>query len=459
MKISIRNQLLISFLGISSVIILGLAITGFSLAVSHFNEYILEKQTKTLNQFSDYLAVEFHRDKSLNSISTYFNNALESNFYFEVYDQDNILIWRPSDDQLKLANSVLSQQMETNGLPSVDQANLISERQFLIYNNQQIGSIIFYYYGTIPFTVHDTMFINGLKQSIIYISILGLGTSVVIALLISKKLSTPLVTINDFTKKLSQGNFESELILSTQISELSELMNSLNVLSEYLEDQSSLRKRLTYDMSHEIRTPLATLKGNIEAMIDGIWDITPERLDTCRIEIDRLTRLVSNIELINQIENTYDSLEKSYFYLNELTYEVIDTFESALRSKDLQVTVESGEVQIWADKDKIQQVLVNLLNNAIKFSGAHKSINITISQDRNFSSFEIKDTGIGIDNNQLSHIFDRFYTSKNSQELKLNGQGIGLSIVQTIIKAHHGFLNVSSVLNEGTTFKFTLPKK
>ena len=242
------------------------------------------------------------------------------------------------------------------------------------------------------------------------------------------------------------------------IREIDDLRDSVNELSLQLQRQQEIRNRLSSDIAHEIRTPLTTLKGNIEAMIDGVWEVSEERLYRCYEEVNRITRLIGEIDRINEIESQESQLQKSTFDLKELSQQIWDNFQALLIERQIHCSISGNSVLVSADRDKMHQVITNLLFNAIKFTPSGGKIDLHVSQSRDTVSFRIMDNGQGIPPDEVSQIFERFYMAEPSRNSQLGGQGIGLSIVKSIIHAHHGTISVDSVYGKGTTFTITLPK-
>ena len=274
----------------------------------------------------------------------------------------------------------------------------------------------------------------------------------------AKKLSSPIVTINDFTKEIAKGRYSSLSLEETGIREIDDLLVSVNDLSLQLQHQQKIRNRLSSDIAHEIRTPLTTLKGNIEAMIDGVWEISEERLYRCYEEVSRITRLIGEIDRINELESQESQLQKTTFDLTELAQQIVDNFQPMLVENKLNCSVSGDRVFISADRDKIHQVLTNLLANAIKFTPSGGRIDLYVSQSKGTTSFRIIDNGQGIPPEEVGQIFERFYMAEPSRNSKLGGQGIGLSIVKGIVNAHQGTISVDSIYGKGTTFTINLPK-
>ena len=224
-----------------------------------------------------------------------------------------------------------------------------------------------------------------------------------------------------------------------------------------LDKQEKLRRRLTADVAHELRTPLATLQSHMEAMIDGVWEPDTARLTSCHEEIMRISRMVGDLEKLSKYESENLILHREAFDLSELVQHIIKNFETEFMSKHVSLDFKGEVSPVFADSDKISQVIVNLLSNALKYSPAGKTVQIIVAHDKNWTVLKIKDTGIGISSEDLPHIFERFYRADKSRNRESGGSGVGLAIVKAIVDAHGGKISVSSVMNEGTEFTVSLP--
>lgn len=462
-KRAIKTQLIISFLTLSTLIIGSLSIITLSLMNNHFNQYVEEKQNDVLNQYVDSLDLVWENNQgkwSKTELENLSKKALDNHFYFSIKSPNEKIIWELEGEKLSKAKEKLKQHAKlVSNTKGATLNKEITTSKKLSVDDQSIGTVTFYYYGPIAYTEHDAMFISGMKKSLLIMGVLALLASFVFASWISQKLSLPLKHVSHFTHQLRNGHYDETLPQETSINEINLLIDALNDLSQQLNKQAALRKRLTSDISHELRTPLTTLKGNVEALIDGVWDVTPERLQSCYDEINRLTRLIGNIELINQIEEKKQALRLTQFDLLELTESVITNFSSKIAEKKITVTIQGEPVFVTADQDQMNQVLTNLLSNALKFTHKEGKISFNLLQKKGNALLTIKDNGIGIEKDQLTHIFDRFYMTDPSRNRALGGQGIGLAIVKGMVEAHNGIITVESQLGIGTTFTIKLPQK
>ncbi|MNT17843.1 Signal transduction histidine-protein kinase BaeS [compost metagenome] len=228
------------------------------------------------------------------------------------------------------------------------------------------------------------------------------------------------------------------------------MISTVNNLANILENQENLRNRLTSDVAHELRTPLTIVRTHLEAMIDGVWEITNERLISCNNELKRITLIVEDLEKIAEIENII--LNKTKFNINDLIIDITNTFETELMNKQIVLKKDLKASNIVADKDKIGQVIINLISNAIKYSKNNSIINIRTLEENNKTIIEISDNGIGISEDDLPYIFDRFYRVDKSRNRSTGGSGIGLSIAKTILDAHNSEIIVKSEFGVGSDF-------
>lgn len=275
----------------------------------------------------------------------------------------------------------------------------------------------------------------------------------------SKLFLKPIEKITEAANKIRQGKLDTKVEMTNNIVELNELSNSINHLSQSLRHQDLLRKRLTSDISHELRTPLTILQGYIEALSDGIWEPTEEKLNICKNEVTRLIKLVNQLKHLTDIEKHQLNLDIQQYSLSEVLNEIIESYKPQFIEKRVRLdgNIKEG-IQIWGDQDKIKQAIVNLISNALKFTNTGGSVGINILEYKNDVEIKIKDTGIGIDKEDLPYIFERFYRSDVSRNRKTGGSGIGLTITKNLIEAHGGSITVESERNKGSIFKIRLPK-
>jgi two-component system, OmpR family, sensor histidine kinase BaeS len=225
-----------------------------------------------------------------------------------------------------------------------------------------------------------------------------------------------------------------------------------------LENQEILRKRLTGDVAHDLRTPLATLLSHVEAMVDGVWDPTTERLTSCHEEITRIIRLVSDLEKLAHYESDSLVLNKTEFRAQEFLESLMNTFETSFSQKNITPIIDCDDSTFLADRDKLSQVFINLISNSLKFTPPEGTISVEVRGTPRETRVSVSDTGLGIAPQDIQHVFERFYRADISRNRTTGGTGIGLTLVKTIVEAHKGSIEVSSEVNKGTVFNLVFPK-
>ena len=463
MKRTIKWQLLLSFVSLSFILVGAFSWITLNLLESHFADYVRERQESELEEYSTDLENLYQQngtwEENSQAIQRVGRNALQQSVIVRIFDEDGQLLWSPSaseeeDAKNKVQDHLLHMEQMVGGMES----NYVQSRSPLYDGTEEIGMMEIQSVGPYAYTEHDALFISDMESKLVLVAFFSLLIPLFFALLVAKKLSSPIVTINDFTKEIAKGRYSSLSLEETGIREIDDLLVSVNDLSLQLQYQQKIRNRLSSDIAHEIRTPLTTLKGNIEAMIDGVWEISEERLYRCYEEVSRITRLIGEIDRINELESQESQLQKTTFDLTELAQQIVDNFQPMLVENKLNCSVSGDRVFISADRDKIHQVLTNLLANAIKFTPSGGRIDLYVSQSKGTTSFRIIDNGQGIPPEEVGQIFERFYMAEPSRNSKLGGQGIGLSIVKGIVNAHQGTISVDSIYGKGTTFTINLPK-
>ncbi len=279
---------------------------------------------------------------------------------------------------------------------------------------------------------------------------------------ISEKLSRPVINAIKRTKKISNGdyNFNDENIKPSGISELDELLKSVNLLGRSLANQEILRQRLMTDIAHELKTPLTVTRTQIEAIADGILQPTPERLNLCVNEMERLGSLIEDVESLSRLEGENIELRTENINLKKFLENIIESFQPLFKQHKIKI-VSQLENNIYSeiDPDRFRHAIDNLLSNALRYTDAGGVVKINLYRDKSKNNIviEVADNGTGINKNDLPHIFDRFYRTDESRTRVTGGKGVGLSIVKASVEAHGGNISVESEINKGSCFKINLP--
>lgn len=313
--------------------------------------------------------------------------------------------------------------------------------------------------------IHTSM--NDLKQSsesmlnISYIMLVILFLlSLIILIFFTEMVYLPLKKIIYATEQYASGNMHYEFQVDSE-DEIGYLAASLSYMASEVAKGEDNQKKFVANVSHDFRSPLTSIKGYLDAMLDGT--IPPEMhekyLTIVLNETERLTKLTNSLLTLNNLNTKGMLLEKTDFDLNQVIRNTAVTFEGTCKQKKIGIElVLTGDIMmVNADMGKIQQVLYNLLDNAIKFSHTDAVIKIETSEKKNKVLVSVKDHGIGIPKDSLKLIWDRFYKTDLSRGKDKKGTGLGLSITKEIINSHGENINVVSTEGVGTEFMFTLP--
>ncbi len=271
----------------------------------------------------------------------------------------------------------------------------------------------------------------------------------------------PLRKISEAAQQYAMGNLDYEIPVYTH-DEMGYLSASLNYMAAQLKDMDDYQKKIVANVSHDFRSPLTSMKGYVEAMADGT--IPPELygkyLKIILFETERLTDLTGDLLTLNEFDTKELMLNKIEFDIQEVIKGTAASFEAVCTPKHISVELllMPAPVIVYADKRKIQQVLYNLIDNAIKFSENESSITIEVSIKNEKAFISVKDHGIGIPRKDLNKIWERFYKSDLSRGRDKKGTGLGLSIVKEVIQAHDEHINVISTEGVGTEFIFSLSR-
>ena len=299
--------------------------------------------------------------------------------------------------------------------------------------------------------------ITVLKNQFIYVTMLVIILSLIVSYFVSRKISSGVIKINKEAKKLSKGNFDVKFDTNQPILELSELAETL----EYTKTEN-LRRELLANVSHDLKTPLTMIKAYAEMVRDVTYKDDTKRTKDLNIiieETDRLNVLVNDILELSKIQSGTQKLTIEQFDLEKFVKNIIKRYDIMSENKKYKFKVSINKnIIVSADPKRIEQVMYNLINNAINYTGDDKKIIINALELENTVRIEVKDTGKGIDKEELENIWDKYYKIDKTHSREQVGSGVGLSIVKNILINHNCNYGVESIKGNGTTFYFELPK-
>lgn len=330
----------------------------------------------------------------------------------------------------------------------------------LHFKSTPIGAIVFN--KSLPEMRHTVL---EMLMLFVISSLFSLIVSFIIVYFQAKKISKPITHLNRAAQSIAKGDF-SERVPVTSRDEIGQLASTFNFMASSIEKSDSSRKRFISDVSHELRTPMTSITGFVEGMLDGTIadDEREDYLKIVRDESVRLTKLVNDMMEMSKLQSEDFKINIAPFDINDLICRSLISLEKKLNDKNIDADVDFrvDKLSVLGDKDQIQRVLINLLDNAVKFSIPNTKIIVKTSIEKGKAKIAISNVGDRLSPDDLKHIFDRFYKTDASRERDRTGAGLGLSFVKNILRLHNQTI---SAKNEKigdsyiTTFEFTLEIK
>ena len=296
-------------------------------------------------------------------------------------------------------------------------------------------------------------------------AIAALSAAVFASYFISRQVVGPVQKMMLASQRVAEGEYGERLKISgnlqmNQVDELDQLALSFNQMADKLEKTETMRRQLIGDVSHELRTPLTAIKGYMEGLMDGVIPAAPETYQQVFSEADRLQRLVNGLQELSRVEAGVFQLDIQPVSVDSLVGTVVDHLGHQFEEKGISLLTDLDEElpNAAVDQDRILQVLTNLVGNALQYTLTGGEVVIQAVREKNEIVITVTDTGIGIAPDHLPLIFNRFYRTDKSRTRASGGSGIGLTIAQALVKAHHGRIWVESAgEGKGSSFHFTLP--
>ncbi|GIM28047.1 sensor histidine kinase [Clostridium polyendosporum] len=455
----LRQKLIYSYIFVTALSIIIISILANLYLEKGFNEYVSDKINERKNFVITSIESQYKNNQwDVNAITNIGINALQDGLIIKVTDTNGNVVWDAREYNhgmceamiRKISNNMMSKFPNFNGQYVINEYDLSSD-------GVKNGILEVGYYGPFYYNDADFVFVNTLNKIFVAAGVIGLLSSIILGIIISGSISNPILRVVKATNLISTGHYKDRIIEKSKVEEITSLVTSVNNLAESLEKQELLRTRLTRDIAHELRTPLTTLQSHLEAILDGIWEPTSDRLTSFHEEILRLKRLVGDLERLSRYDQETMKLDKEKINVKELVNQIIINFEKQFIDKKVQLISDIKECIINVDKDKINQAIINILSNALKYTPEGGEVIVKCYYEDGKGVISIEDSGIGISKEHLSHIFERFYRVDESRTRNTGGAGIGLAITKAIVSAHGGGITVESNINEGTIFRIYLP--
>ena len=459
---SINSKLIISFTLIMIATILSIKLFVNTIFKDSFEKYVDDSNKVEVNHLIEFDLKNLYTNESWNTefIENLGIEAIRKGIAIEIYDKNDNKVWSVFEDEKVLSDKTLNDI--SKNMKSIEKQwdNYFEELKVDINDDESnilVGYAYIGHYASTYYMENDVEFFNAINRIIIIIGVISISSIIIISIIISRSIAKPISKVSKMTKYIGEGNYKNKLNYKSNIMEIDDLINSINKLSNELNDQENLRKQLTGDIAHELRTPLTSIKGHLDAIIVGIWEPTNERLNSINEEVKRITNLVDELRKLAKFDSGKDNLNKEIVNLKNYIKSIAYNYEGKALEKNIVIKYQLENIEALIDKEKFAQVIINILSNAIKYNNGNNSIYIKVFKKNNSINISIKDSGIGIPKSEYKNIFERFYRLDKSRGSNEKGAGVGLTIAKSIVNAHGGEIEVYSEINKGSEFIISLP--
>jgi two-component system OmpR family sensor kinase/two-component system sensor histidine kinase BaeS len=300
----------------------------------------------------------------------------------------------------------------------------------------------------------EAEFLRQVNRSLLWAGLAAGTVALAVGVVLARQLAAPLRSLTEAAHKLAGGKVPEVAVSGRD--EIGELGQAFNQMAESLGRQETLRRNLMADIAHELRTPLTVIRGDLEALLDGVFEPTPETLASLQEESLLLSRLVDDLRALAQAEAGQLRLEREQTDLADLLYGVVSSFDYQAESQGqiLKLDLPPDLEPVDADPQRVRQIAANLVLNALRHAPGSGQVMVSVVQHPNEVQVSVSDDGPGISPDDLSHLFDRFWRGGKQ---RVEGSGLGLAIARELVRAHGGRIWVESEPGVGSVFHFTLP--
>jgi signal transduction histidine kinase len=462
-KRSLRTQISLTIIVVLLITVLLIGFLSNTLINRRFEAYIIRQNQIRTEDIINSLSQRhdpFSGDWDVEYIHAIGMYALYDGYIIKLYDNDGAMIWDAENHDMALCSHIMGEISARMKKWNPDGNGDFTEHTYVIaQGGRETGRAVISYFGPYVLSENDFAFLSALNAALISAGLVSLLFALLTSGLLARRIARPVTKAAEIAKRVAGGNYAIQFEEApSKTKELDDLTEAINHLAAALHEQEGLRKRLTADVAHELRTPLAAVGSHLEAMIEGVWEATPARLQSCYEEISRLSVLVSDLERLAKVESENLKPELTRIDLLEVVRAVGGSFEKEASDKKLRLGIEGEPCLLTADRARVSQIIANLLANAIKFTPENGAVRLSVRDAGRNAVLTVADDGIGIPEDEQPFIFERFYRADKSRNRKTGGAGIGLAIVKSIALAHGGTAEVESRPDLGSVFTVTLPK-
>lgn len=446
-KITLKLLLMISFIGFSIIMISINLITTNIMLKNEFLYYIDKKQEDEVKKIIDDIKKEYQIDNEISyELVNKFNEYARNGFIIDITFKDKVIYDGFIRNESQISNIRKdSIQEESKTLKYYD--NIYAKYQNKIEFNNKSFDVFIYMYRPLYINSQGFEHLDSLNNIFIYVGAIALSIALVLGYILTNILSAPLKKLINKFYLMKQGEYENEIEISSTVFEYQEIERSFNDLNNSLNKQKMIRKNLSSDISHELRTPLTAIILTLENIEEDIWTFNKDVSKSLLSQTKKMQTLIDDIHKLEEVQANVYHLNIEKIIIRNIIDNTIILFKPMIDKKNLIININIKQEIIYGDLNRIKQVVMNLISNAIKYNKQDGFIDINVYLDGDSNIISIKDSGVGIRKEIQNRIFERFY--RDNQHVDIKGTGIGLTVVNDIIKAHNGEVLVFSEEDKG----------
>lgn len=458
-RIPLKYKLMISYLSIFALLALFVFI-GNQVMDNRFSTYFTDRTEEEIESITGVIIDEIVGGQT-DMTKIMDNIPGPTRFYISYYNQHGKLISEVNSPLSSPRFSVFSESRISDN--HKDFENMMDTRiktvtKEVIVDNVNYGTLKIMYFDSDVINENDINLVNQFTLFFRIVLAVIVIIGVIISFLMARSITKPIKAVSDTANKIREGQLDTRASVSTNTKELLELSKSINYLGETLQQEELLRSQMTSDMAHEIRTPLTTLRNFLEAFIDGVWIADDDKLNKCYTEVLRMNDLVERLKDIASLEESnlkYNDIEIDFSSeLSNIAHLYVEQFQDKNISYKIEI---EPNIEMLMDPHKLNQIFSNLISNSLRYTDAEGTVTLKCTTNNKRVLVTVSDTGIGINPDDIPYIFERFYRAEKSRSRASGGMGIGLTIVQKLVLAYKGDIEVTSEESQGTTFEVSFP--
>ncbi len=465
MRISLRTRLVLSFLAIILVTTTIFVLLSNRVIVSRFTDLVARSGQSYAKRVVPLLERYYQTRGSWEGIDTLVSNLITfrdaaQNRDFRLPPDSPIpnLFIAGKDERLILmdGDQVI---LDTNpDGPKITDPQLIKTYGVaVVVDGKQVGTVISAS-ALGFFSDNQVRFVREVNRTLLAAAILAIFAVLIVGVIQSQSIIKPVQQLSDAALRVAKGDY-SQRIDVKRSDELGEMAESFNSMAQELGRQQSLRHKAMADIAHELRTPLSVLQIDLESLEDGLMEFNPENIHIIQNEVVHLRNLVEDLRTLSQVDAGDLQIELSHTEIGTVVREMVERHQNSAREKKIDLTFDlpAQEIFVMGDSQRLSQVLINLISNAIQHTAVNGKIKVWMRKQDQSVIVAVIDNGEGIPKEELPFIFDRLYRVEKSRSRDQGGSGLGLSIARSLVEAQAGKIWVESEEGQGAAFKFSLP--